>query len=954
MVNIHKRRFLSPKGNLMSDLGKRRSLFGRLITVAPLLLLSLLWMMPRAAHAQAELSSSQARTAQYVFIIDDSGSMSKHTTGGAAADPDRLSVFAVRSLLTMLDDADEATIIRLNGPDAQESALPILPLAQNRKSLLDQLELNGALAQYAGQQTPCKSALDYAQRALNQAWRPNVAQVVFFLTDGECTGEVPEPSAYLKAVNAAKEGLFRFYLLRFSGRQYTKTLERLALATDGQASEVSAFDPTTILKPFASALSRSQGYEAYLLTPAKNTLDAHVGARRVRLLAVAPDKGQPLSFQIDPARQGKAPQLIGQPRTGVHQYEDGRRFRYVALDYKPGDTPISATVKGAGQDWKIVAVPEYRLFVELDLRAGSCDERGEPVQFVEVGARVCAVVQLVNEEGQVVSEAIASKGMDATTRYSQPGVEKPSILPLNRQGAAATFTLERVNLERGDHIFKPMMRLPVPGTTDSFVTLRGAARTLQVSSRSVTAVPARFDLGELVPGEERYLELSLQGNFPPTRGRLVVEGRRQVPECVTFELSGVKENQAQKLTPNQAYTLGVKVAPYCGHSSFSKELNTALRLEFDKAATSRSVPSVVLPLTFSLNNRLEIPKAISAKIESGAKQRLDLGLSGNHKQDITFKALIPALSERQSWPGEDLDVVFLDDDQKVIIDPQTNAPALSKEITFARAEEGKGAQRAMLHVQVRSDSCCVEGKYRTELALIPTAGSREVIRVPVQIQVVSAGVWRCYGPAVIYSLIGLLALLLSLYIFNMFRQSSFLNRDMLASKLVPLRWDDWGEPSAYSRGAEDVKRMIRKSMPLHARILAWLKANPFVFGIPGRSYNESVQLYLEPARDVSRSRAVIQSERDLYQQLAQKPELGSGRIFCTARGGLMFFCVPDRDKRLGRLQYVDEFGGFDDAGWDDEYAQEGPKLEIVRLRREELLDINAEREPDTAAGWRIG
>lgn len=917
-----------------------------------LMLLFVAW--PSAAFAQAELSSAQARTVQYVFVIDDSGSMSKHTSGGEAADPDRLSVFAVRSLLSMLDDADEATVVRLNGPDAQDTPPPIGPLSSNRTSLVRALELDGKLAQYAGQQTPCASALDHVQRALNQSWRPNVAQVVFFLTDGECTGELPQPAAYLKGVNSHQEGLFRFYLLRFSGRQYTRALERMAGLTDGQASEVSAVDPTTILKPFASALSRSQGYEAYLLTPSRNTLDAHLGARRVRLLAVAPDKGQPLSFQINNTRQGKAPERIGQERAGVHQYASGRRFRYVALDYKPGTSPISVSVKGAGNDWKIVAVPEYRLFVELELQDKECGQGGQPVQFVEVGGRVCAIAKLVNEEGQLVSESIASRGMDASVRYIQPGIKEPSELPLNRQGNQASFTLERVNLERGDHIFYPTMHIPVPGTTDTFVTLKGAARTLQVSSRSVSPVPARFDLGELVPGEERYLELKLQGNFPPTRARHVVEGRRQVPECVTFELSGVKEDQAQKITPSQTYTLGVKVAPYCGHASSSRDINTAIRLEFDKAASSRSVPSVLLPMTFSLVNRLDLPKTIISKIEGGSHEDVSVTLGGNHKQELTFKALIPPRQERQGWPGDELDVHFVDEDGKVIIDAQTGQPATTRDITFSRGADAAKGSQGRLTLRIDSDACCVEGKYRTELALIPTAGSREVIRVPIQVQVVSAGAWRCYGPMILYSLGGLLLLLLLLYIFNMFRQSDFLNRDMVASKLVPLRWDDWNEPSPHSRGAEDVKRMIRKGMPWYRRALSWLRANPFIFGLPGRAYHETVQLYLEPARDVSRSRVTLLAERDLYHQIATKPEEGSGRIFCTARGGALFFCVPDRDKRLGRLQYNDEFGGFDDGGWDDEASQDGPKLEVVRLRREELLDINAEREPETAAGWRVG
>src|SRR5690554_7327665 len=101
---------------------------------------------PRAASAQerSELASAQARSAQYIFVIDDSGSMSRQISGeGPAADPDRLAVFAVRSTLSMLDAVDEATVVRLNGSNDGEEIVPIAPLKQNRKALEDKLSLKG-------------------------------------------------------------------------------------------------------------------------------------------------------------------------------------------------------------------------------------------------------------------------------------------------------------------------------------------------------------------------------------------------------------------------------------------------------------------------------------------------------------------------------------------------------------------------------------------------------------------------------------------------------------------------------------------------------------------------------------------------------------------------------------------------------------------------------------------
>ena len=70
---------------------------------------SLFWGLPVKAEPTPSLSDEyQKQTHQYVFLFDDSGSMNDN-------DPNRLSLFAVRSLMMMLKD-DEITILRLNDP----------------------------------------------------------------------------------------------------------------------------------------------------------------------------------------------------------------------------------------------------------------------------------------------------------------------------------------------------------------------------------------------------------------------------------------------------------------------------------------------------------------------------------------------------------------------------------------------------------------------------------------------------------------------------------------------------------------------------------------------------------------------------------------------------------------------------------------------------------------------
>jgi hypothetical protein len=907
-----------------------------------------LWMLasaPGQAMAQgAEVSSAQARGAQYVFIIDDSGSMSAQTSGGPPADPERLSVFAARSLMSMLDDADEATVVRLNSADDGEPVLPIGPLSEQRARIEAALSLDSKLSSYAGQNTPCATALKAAQQELNRVRRPHVAQVVIFLTDGECTGAAPEPTAYLNGLESHKEGLFKFYLLRFRGRDYTRSLATLAAQTGGEAAEISASDPTAILQPFANALSRSQGYEAYLLGPGRAQLEAHRGARRVRLLAVAPDKGQPLSLSLVPTRRGSVDAApMGAAREGVHQYKSGKRFRYVALDYKPGDAPVEVKVAGAGNDWKVVAVPEYRLFVDVVVHGGDCGAAGEQVQFVEVGSKVCVKARLVNDAGQPVTIDVAGRGTEASIRYAGPG-QQPATLPANRMGDDAVFSIERANLERGDHVFHPLIKMVTPGTQTA-LSLRGAARSLQVSSHSVEAVPGQLALGQLVPGDEQYLQLSLRGNFPESQGRMVVEGRANVPDCVTFELSGAAEGKDLALVPEQQYTLAVRVAPYCGATSFSKDVTTALRLEFDKAASSRTPPAVVIPVRFSLSSKLELPDALRIKLTGGSRAEVEGAIKGNFKRPLIFKVLMPPESERGSgWPQTRLRLGFMDAKRALIMGKGKRGTfATTHELTIAA---GAGDRLALAAL---TDACCEAGSWRTEVTLIAKNGSKEAIRIPVEIDVEDAGMWGCWGHTILMSIGGLLLLLVILYIVNMFRNSSFIDRNILASKLVPLRWDEWGEPQPQANQLEEVKRMVRRAMPHHARALAWLRGNPLRFGLPGGHYEESAQLYLEPARDVHRSSIQLVSERDLFSHARANPNQHVGRIYATAKGGLYIFCFPDRNGRLGRLEFPEPL----DSGWDS-YGDEEFKPQLVRLKRHELLDVNADREADTAAGWRVG
>ncbi len=936
---------------------------GRLVLRLSMLIfaVAVLFFVP-PAQAQVELSSAQARTAQFVFIIDDSGSMRVKTREGPAADPERLAVFGARSMLSMLDDSDEAAIVRLNGPADGEPLMPIAPLSENRKTMEGLLSLDGVIAKYPGKHTPCDSAMAAVKDQLNAAYRPNVMQVLIFLTDGECTGKQPVASEFLKGLRSHDDSFFQFYLLRWRGREYSTSLVTLANETNGIAAVVGAEDPTEILAPFASVLSRSQGYEAYLLTPAQHVLDAHKGAKRMRLLAVAPDRGQELSFSINATVKGEQPKVLGAVRKGVHQYEGGKRYRYAALDYLPGSTPVTVEVSGAGNDWKVVAIPEYRLFVDMKLSEGNCGAVAvagagsgavKDVHYVEVGKSVCATVELVNQAGQLVTADVAGRGTEAKILYKAPTASKAVGLPASRSGDAPRFVFERANLAEGDYILTPVITL-TSSSNQAGVEIRGASRALQVSSQRIVANPSRLDFGVLVPGSEQHHSMTLQGNFSSGRGRLVVAGRKDVPDCVSFSLSGVAEGEGQTIHANQPYSVAVHVAPYCGPTAFQRAMDSALHIEFDRSANAQAMPAVVIPFQAKLNNQIALPATIATIIGAGKTKDVNVRVNGNGLRDLEFEAMLPPVQDRAGWPGKELNVAFVDADGKTMRD-ESGKPVLSQSVVFEQGDlsQDKAKTRAGLPLRMRvlSEVCCGGGTYSTELVLVPVSGSRVPVRIPVEITVEEAGLWSCWGPTILRVLFGLFVLLMLLYLFNMYRNSSFLRRDALANRIVPLLWDDFGDARPNTRAAVEVQKLVRRDLSRKKRAVAWLKANPLRFGLPGGAYNECCELVLDQSANVMRSSIRNREGADYFEFITKNPRMGLAKIYVSARGGATFFTVKAEGNRVGTFFIQDESFGFESGLGDREEFV----AQVTSLRRAtELHVLDSQREPDTMAGWRVG
>lgn len=896
---------------------------GVLVRVSLALLALFAFWWPAAAVAQSEFSSQQAHVAQYVFVVDDSGSMRISDRGLPPADIDRLAVFAVRATLSMLDDRDEATVIRLNGPT---TAAPIAPLSDNRARLEGDLRLNGVLAQYGGRNTYCERALDAAKQALNAAQRPGVAQVVMFLTDGRCEDN-PTVRGFLDGLASHKEGLFSFYLLRFKGRDFSPALADLAKATEGEVLETSATDPTAILFPFASALTRSQGYEAYLLDPRSSQLDAHRGARRVRLLAVAPGTGAAIDFRIDPVAKGEAPKRVGGTKAGSHRYEQGRTFRYAALDYRPGTVPVKIAAANAGSDWKIVAVPEYRLFADLSAYQGACSARGPKVLHVEVGETVCVRVRLVNEDGHVVPTDIAGIGSQAEVSYQAPGSAAPTKLAAEREGDAASFLLEFAKLDGGFHVFQPRIRVAVPGRKGETITIAGASKTLQVTSTTARAEPSTLDFGTVVPGRKLHKKITLHGNFTPTSGTLKVQNREDVPECLRFELSGKAAGVKQALSPGQEYQVSVLVDPYCGPTSLNRAVNPTLQIEFEGSHATQVVPTVTVPLKLKLDSRISAPPELNVRVRAGRTEAVSFGLVGNFESPLQVAALLPAADRHAIWPNpRHLELALLDEKNQPI--RKDGDLALS---TTARFEPG--GTDDPVRIRIRARACCDAGAYATTVLLKPAHGKG--ITVPLKITVEAASAWECWGGRVLGSLLGLLALLLLLYLYNIYRKTHVWSRKRLHSRLTLLEWSGrYADPAPNS--ASEVRKFIKRRLSRGDRVKAWLRANPLKLGLPGTPhYREVLRLSLNEPRNSMIRVVSEETVRNLHRKLDPSPY-----VYYQAGTSNGLFFMPSEDGHIGATK-VEGLREFFDA--------EDPRP-VNHLK----LVFEDDKSDGEWAGWEIG
>lgn len=905
------------------------------------------------AFGPAALSAEQARVTQFLFVIDDSGSMS----GRNATDPDRLAVFAVEAIMSMLDDGDEVSLVRLNGDSAEDQ--DIKPLSASRANIDSQLALDGSLAAYKGAWTPCRSAIDRAKILLNRAYRPEVFQVVMFLTDGACEpdGQEPDPSAFLDGLSSHADGRFQFYFLRFAGRKYSRNLDKLAEVTNGNAIEVGAGDPSTILFPFAKALSRSQGYEAYVLSARDNTLKAHQGARRIRLLAVAPDEGSDLRVALSSRGQGNPSREMGSPRSGTHQYQSGKKYRYTSIDYAPSEGGSVVSVTGAS-NWRVVVFPEYKLVLKQKVLQGACGTNGPAAQSIDLGSDICALLELVNDEDKPVTDL----GNEAAgfINYTAPG-GSPERLRANREGSDLKFLMGKSRLEiRGRHQMSPFVTLTFPD--HHAVEFAGTPWEVDVSSSLIRCTPAEITAGDLVPGAEYQHAFQCDGNFPPTSARLVVQDASALPPCIKFDVNG--STDGIQITAGQPYTLGVRIGSFCGVSAINREYDINVQIEFAQGASKLPAQN------FTAHLKLDSSFACAFKpveIVGGNNTVMELQCQTNAVKDMEYTVVLPDLSDGESvgWDAEHLKIGFADEDDRIARDDAGN---VLRKKNVKIASDGSGAPVRLI---LAADRCCVDGDNELKALFVPKGQGydpTDAARIPINVKSVSPGLWSCRGPLILKIIGIVLLLLLIAYIVNMFRNSSFFNVKRFSEKFVPLEWDERGNgvnALKFKNSAKVPQRLRSGSLGYFNRAANWLQSNPLKFGLPGGRYVETALVNLsagkktEPEASISMT---LQPVANLKAELAArvgKKEVSSlpfGMLYVQAVGrDVEFFAVVNsNDERFSGMCELQNIGLAmnQSAG----YLEVKPRLRqsIKNLKVVKPVDEADRIDTGRIAGWKIG
>ena len=720
-------------------------------------------LLPGAFAQQANYSDDASfeagdeATTQFVFVIDDSGSMAgNHTT--TSKDPNRVAVLAAKALLSIIPDQDSATVVRLNRKSEEEkgesveSPLGLSRLGDSQRQKIDaQLD---RIASYYGKSTPCQSALQDVQSILNEGYDEKSTQVVFFLTDGKCSGgEEPQVSAFLDGVDSERADMLRFYFLALDEDADPRALNRtwpefadLSEKTDGNAAIVQADDPRAILEAFAFAIADAKGLASYVRhTNKKNDLPAHTGAVEMRLLALVPGGDDNVQFDL---RNDKGVPLSGLPNANQdsYRYEEknsagtgyGKSFKsygYAWLTYTPREHPVQVRVKGEPNRWSVIAIPFYR--IRLDINAYEVDKGCEnlglpnptrpPAQIVDHQSRHCVTVtalkgaenvtqQLVSggkgvsariflkrgveyPEGTVKQEAPTS--LDSFSEHSAFGRAYPAKIDNSMLHYQAYIELKFDDVKRKARRFSRKIRVDVQSMENEWVEGLVAANNWESAGEGPPV---------LVPGGSLRTSVTLKGNLSDTQAKATLRGLEDYGHtlaCVSVKVQNADEgSEAAYQWDEQGKTVPVVLQAdrWCGATptARSEPYKATIWFEADGAGPEP------LDIEFAFENQFSLtPSEETLELEAGDKNYSGAyTLKSNVEPGKALHFTAEVDLEKSDFPEKDL-LSFVFDSSSLVFDS-------------ARAPE------AVLEYEVDVDGCCDEGSYSAAVKLRPDTEKHEI------------------------------------------------------------------------------------------------------------------------------------------------------------------------------------------------------------------------------------
>ncbi|HSS76754.1 MAG TPA: hypothetical protein VLV54_08405 [Thermoanaerobaculia bacterium] len=281
-----------------------------------------------------------------------------------------------------------------------------------------------------------------------------------------------------------------------------------------------------------------------------------------------------------------------------------------------------------------------------------------------------------------------------------------------------------------------------------------------------------------------------------------------------------------------------------------------------------------------------LPREIEVGLRAGEERDVVVDLGQDARPDLDFVARL-TLPAGEAWRKGLLSLSLAD----------AGFPGATEQ----RLPHDSTGRRLRLRAAARL--CSPAGEYQGTLSVValrkPTdspASASEQIPIVLSVE---AGP-SCAAARARAGGFALLVVLAGLYLRWMFFRSSFLSPELLAGNLQPLRWNANGLIEGAGRG-NDLRGRITRQLTPWRRALAWLGANPLVFGLPWQRYEETVQIDLGRRPDVLS--LTLLRKRKAFEYFRARPEEARKRLFATAirGGGILFFGAPDAQGRIGSL-----------------------------------------------------